>query len=104
MRCAYCNRRALRLDDEGDPACPDDCTPRKRVIRRYPWAGSDRTVREIAKATGISQPLLSVRLSAGWDVLRAVTTPAGPHGGYRHGVVGCARARDARRKSATRAA
>lgn len=88
MRCAWCGREtALVYDEDGATACRGLCKPPaaptpKRLVS---YEGEQLTLRQLARATGISLGVLSSRYSAGWDAFRLATTPAGSHGGHRHG-------------------
>ncbi len=93
LPCAWCGRWTTRLDADGDPACAAACAPRATSAARVVRLGSQTlTVRDLARASGVRQSVLKWRLSSGWDVTRAATTPVGPHGDWR-------RARQARKSA-----
>lgn len=88
MRCAWCGREtALVLDEDGAPSCRGLCKPPTAPLpkRLVSHGGKLLTLRELARSTGIPQGVLSSRFAAGWDPVRLATTPAGSHGGHRHG-------------------
>lgn len=88
MRCAWCGREtALVLDEDGAPSCRGLCKPPAPPppVRLVSYGGERLTLRQLARATGIKHSTLSSRWAAGWDPVRLATTPAGSHGGHRHG-------------------
>jgi hypothetical protein len=51
--------------------------PPPRVLKRFPFRGKDRTIREMSEITGISVDLLRKRIcERKWSVERATATPA----------------------------
>lgn len=67
---------------------PGTARPEKppRVDRRklFDWRGERRTLTDLARKHGLNPATVNGRLALGWDLARALTTPAGKRG-TRHG-------------------
>lgn len=85
--CAYCGRLTTALDDDGDAACPPDVCGRSPRVRsvpaRFEYRGEPRSLRDLSLVAGVPPRVLRWRLSAGWELARAVETPPATHGGPR---------------------
>jgi hypothetical protein len=55
-------------------ACMTAMSNRRRM-RKHFWNGKWRTVTELAKIAGVSQSAMTRRLSRGWTLAKAMTTP-----------------------------
>lgn len=85
----YRNPKAAPLEVERQPVMlpPAPAEKEDETMKLYTYKGEELRLSEIAKRIGMSKDVLRKRVTSGWDIERATSTPVNPPG-VHHGERG----------------